>query len=461
MLPSLDHPLALDSSIAEDAPFTLAGLRCTAAGTERFGIREVSIDGRIVLNECRVANAECTSFRITPLGIERRLHLGPVKVVEKTVVAPADAAFAVEWVADTDAELILAIDSSAADLTLQFSTPTEGHRVALKQGQPVQLMISQKPAGTLFDAGAWVRLHNAAADRRAAEWLRVELPDPDLANAFAWAEFRLAAVTADSFDGILALIAVGEFRTARTMIALQQSDRRFLFLLGRLFAASGDDGFARTHWDRARSALGASLNAVSADTLRELAHVAEAIGERAAASEFTRHVHGLSSEKSRWPEFDAGDSDAGVRRWSDLAFLCYQGEKGAWPPLGAQSAANVIIGFVYGLLGFSPDATRGRLRLRPQISDDWQLATIRNVRIGDARVSMECTRESRSWQFQLVQSAGAYPLRLIFEPALPALPKRAFVDGKQAELDYIPRGERIVAPVQIVLDEHRTVTLEL
>jgi hypothetical protein len=284
-------------------------------------------------------------------------------------------------------------------------------------------------------------MHNAAAERRAAEWLRVELPDAALTRSFAWAELCLATATADSPDAVLALIAVGDFQRARTVLASYQSDHQFLDLYGRYFAATGDRAFAHAHWARVKSALQTSSDGIRADTLRDLAHVAEAIGEGRMASEVNRLAHGRRGQAERRWKLDHDETT--TERWPDLPF------------------AQIIIGFAYGVLGVSPDAARGRLRLRPRLPDTWDAASVHNINVGDARVRLDYARDSSGWQFELSQTAGAYPFRLIFEPVLHGLPKRALVDGRDAELDYVPLGHHVVAPVQIVLDERRTVQLRL
>jgi hypothetical protein len=67
-------------------------------------------------------------------------------------------------------------------------------------------------------------------------------------------------------------------------------------------------------------------------------------------------------------------------------------------------------------------------------------------------------------RYTVVQDAGPVPIRLIFEPALSmataAVPTvTASVDGVAASLDMRRIGNRIVTPVQVVLDDERVVEI--
>jgi len=356
MLPPLTHRLLIESP-GEAAPFTLAGRECVVHGTERTGIDQVITAGRQLMRACRVSNATCTHFRITPLGIERELNVSGVAVVEKTIVSPNDAACAIEWLAAVDVELEIQLEIVADDVVLEPAMLNQSSRMRLRRGQPQLIVISAM--STHGDAATWVRTHQAASARRDAELLRAEFPDESLNDAVAWALFRL----------------------------------------------------------NPRAPL----------------------------------------PDSSWPEFTAGKSNEGNHHWQQLAMHCFVDEKGAWPDEPGHSAGDLIAGLVHGMLGLQADPERERLRLRPQLAADLSHARFANLRSGDALVDMEFECAEAGMRFTITQVAGPYPLRLIFEPALTELPRRIEVDGRSAELDLVPLGERVVAPVQIMLDERRTV----
>jgi hypothetical protein len=121
---------------------------------------------------------------------------------------------------------------------------------------------------------------------------------------------------------------------------------------------------------------------------------------------------------------------------------------------------DVITSAVYGTLGYEPDAPKGRLVLRPQIEPEWSRLHIENVHMGDALIALKYARAEDGMQFEIVQVAGAYPVRLIFEPILSVPVLKAFVDDAPASLDFKPHGDRIIIPVQIMLDDRRIVRFE-
>jgi hypothetical protein len=230
-------------------------------------------------------------------------------------------------------------------------------------------------------------------------------------------------------------------------------------LIGRYASACGDDAFVRVQWPRIRELYNIAASTLSADTLHDLVIAAESIGEAGFASDLKQRVRESSIRAPAWIDFEKGRTSSAARDWITTAKLCFSGEKGAWPDLERRSAADVVTSFVYGLLGFAPDATRSRLRLRPQIPDEWTDMTVDNIRMGDARISLEYTRDGGVHRYALSQLGGAYPVRLIFEPTLGAPLTAATIDGKPAELNSILLGERIVTPMQIMLDERRLVEL--
>lgn len=118
-LPPLDGP-ALDGTPAEDSPFTLAGRRVLIAGGEARGIDEIWIHPLRVLSSLRIADAETTAVRITPTGIERTLSLRGVTVRERILASYDDAMAVIEWSADAPVQLAISFRS---DLRLMWPYP--------------------------------------------------------------------------------------------------------------------------------------------------------------------------------------------------------------------------------------------------------------------------------------------------------------------------------------------------
>ena len=123
--------------------------------------------------------------------------------------------------------------------------------------------------------------------------------------------------------------------------------------------------------------------------------------------------------------------------------------------------AVFVSSFVDDVVGSAPDAARGRLVLRPCLRGNWPRVTIDNIRVGDALVRFEFERASDRLRYELTQTAGAYPVRLIFEPVLERAPRFAFVDTVLANLNARADARGVIAPVQIMLDDKRIVEFEL
>lgn len=129
--------------------------------------------------------------------------------------------------------------------------------------------------------------------------------------------------------------------------------------------------------------------------------------------------------------------------------------------LDSESAAVAFIqNLMDNILGIEADAERGRIMLRPRLPDDWKDVVVRNIRIGDAAITMHYQEDGNVRRFTLSQTSGAYPIRLIFEAALVPPVRFAFVDGALATLDSRPVDNRIVMPVQIMLDDTRVVEFQ-
>lgn len=262
-------------------------------------------------------------------------------------------------------------------------------------------------------------LKGAEVQRRAREWLRVEFDDADRTAAFETAK---QALSPDDPSDIPALIAVGEFGWVRTLLPRVEEPRLFLESFGAYFMASADDAFARASWSRVVAMLENQGDGPGADTLRSLVATAEAVGDRALAASLT--------------------------------------ERARTAPLARQQPLDLVSSTAYETLGYAPDAPKGRLVLRPQIDPAWNRLHIENVHIGDALIAIEYARIDGHMEFAITQVAGAYPVRLIFEPILAVRVEKAFIDATPASLDFRPHGDRIIIPVQIMLDERRVVRFE-
>lgn len=261
----------------------------------------------------------------------------------------------------------------------------------------------------------------------------------------------------------------------------------FLLIAARHHAWTGDAALLGALWpalklafgrltDRAaRSTLGDYESGLAADAVRELSAAAGDVGEMVFAAELAAAAKvpvTLPGRPASGTD-EAGHARRPVGATVALPFLdaavpatLLQDAEALWTyatggTTDCVSAGRAVVGFVGGLMGVGPDATRNRLRLRPAIPETWNRLAVRHLRVGRAAVTMDYDRTGARHCFRIEQSAGAVPLTLIFEPALPGSLRSAAVDGRAAVLDPRRFGDRQIVPVQLVLDDVRTVVLEM
>lgn len=158
----------------------------------------------------------------------------------------------------------------------------------------------------------------------------------------------------------------------------------------------------------------------------------------------------------------AGTADARARGANAQRRLLSDYESVDCNVLSAGNAADTVMTFVHGMLGAAPDAPRGRLRMRVRLPDWIDDMHVHNLRLGDALIRMSYTREPANITYEVEQVAGAMPVRLIFEPTFTTHVKTVQVDDTSAELTMQPyANDRIVAPVQLMLDNQRTIRFAL
>lgn len=152
-LGSLAFPLQRVALSGDDRPFTLTGARATVTGGHARGVDAVRAGPLQLLSRLRVEGAAPAGSVLTPLGVERRLTVGAATVLERVVVAPADAVCLFEWAADGDSAATLSLSwtlpASAwrrADRGLVATSP-EGRRVYAFSRRPAELAVA--PAGRL------------------------------------------------------------------------------------------------------------------------------------------------------------------------------------------------------------------------------------------------------------------------------------------------------------------------
>lgn len=252
----------------------------------------------------------------------------------------------------------------------------------------------------------------------------------------------------------------------------------FLLLVARYLAWSGDLRGVRGLWPGVEAVIGALAAAGWPDAahaglagvlggpdaadaglrttaLTALAAGAEEVGER----EMATRLRGVAGGG------DGGAPDPGVGASGELRPRA-PAEAGGGSPSGApvvaaDDPAGVLLERIGGLLGPFPDASRGRLELRPRPPEGWDWFEVRGLPVGTAAVDVAYRRDGDVQRFEVEQTRGAAPLQVALTPELAGGAVTAVrVDGKPAELDVERVGDRVRVPVQLVLDHVRTLEVE-
>lgn len=253
---------------------------------------------------------------------------------------------------------------------------------------------------------------------------------PEVGAALARAVSRLTAaplqLSVRELPRVSAHLACGDFESIRARIRTAAPDPALPLALARYVSWTGDLQGAAAIWPIVLSALEDVLAANGDAVLRQrtaaaLQGPATDLGETALAARLHRYAreHVASSA----PEHVDPD-------------------------------VKVICDVAHVLLGIDPDAARGRLRLRPRLGER-DLLDARHVRFADGSVSIRAVRTAAALEYRVEQVEGSIPLTLLLEPFVDD-PIRAEVDGHTAEL--VPQSVEggVIVPVQLVLDDVRT-----
>jgi hypothetical protein len=271
--------------------------------------------------------------------------------------------------------------------------------------------------------------------RRKVEQLRVECSDRAAQEILADAIDRVPGFAVPSeipaadrrLPVGLASLGIGDREFSRALLE-QLRGADYLLLAARYFLWSGHDAWLRTQLPR----IDASVRECQPFAeLHELAIALESIGADAEAAAVRARCANV--QRRILPDWEAAD--------------CNQ--------LPAAAPADTVNAFLHTMLGVAPDAPRGRLRVRLCLPDWLDSLCVENLRMADALVLLQCTREAGHFSYVVEQIAGALPVSLIFEPTFGAPVQAVFIDDVPAELAVRPHRDRLVAPVQLVLDHQR------
>jgi len=123
-------------------------------------------------------------------------------------------------------------------------------------------------------------------------------------------------------------------------------------------------------------------------------------------------------------------------------------------------AARWVRSWIQGRWGVRPEVAFGRVRLAPHIGRGTRMARLEGLRVGSARLTVDCRREGRLLTFTLHQEAGPIPLNLVFEPHLSLTGIREIRMGdERIDPMVTPDRDGIRMKLQFPLDPSRRITL--
>ena len=278
-------------------------------------------------------------------------------------------------------------------------------------------------------------------NKRQTLQLRVQLSDAEANEILATAINDVPGFTTPPEISIperrlligVASLAIGDTSFTRRLLQHLNGEEHAL-LAARHFLWTGDDATLRGELPKLLAAL---PQMQSFTEMYEVANALESVGAGSEAKVVRERAD--SAQRRLLTNWAAGDCNV----------------------LPAANAADTTLAFVHGMLGAIPDAPRGRLRLRICLPDWIDYMVVHNLRIGDSLLSLRYAKEQTTVRYQIEQFAGAMPVRLIFEPTFTREVTGVDVDGTSAVLSVQQQGERIVAPIQLMLDNERMLSFEL
>jgi hypothetical protein len=270
------------------------------------------------------------------------------------------------------------------------------------------------------------------------------------------ADAATSRIDAEQLHLALARLAAGRFERVLPLLRRAAPSRALPLITARYVAWTGDLPSAAAAWQHVRSATealfadraSASVGTGSTDawlrsaTAIELQRTAADLGDPTLAAALHRHARDSSGQAQ---------------------------PAGWYAPAGtamseAAAAARAVLRFVHDTLGVEPDATRHRLRLSPLLRSGADL-NVRDLRFGDGAVALIARGAPAGGMIRFTidvwQDSGAIPMTVLLEPRLPGTVRGSSVDGRPAELTARAAGGCTVLPVQLVLDDRRTLQVDV
>jgi hypothetical protein len=392
-------------------------------------------------------------------------------------------------VAAGPASRVQAAFGAAAHLPAQARLAWDGPHA---EGLSVSTEVSE-----VDDGVAWARWRLRGALSRCAESLPSDVAAPDTPDPF-WAALASVGIgdSPSAALGLEAIRGVDHERSAFLAAAIARTfgDARPAVEIARsLVSVEGeaDDGMRRAALTALADALHGSASTALLSSLRAAASRPEREARRlpmagrapaavSAGAWLTSLLEGEPASPVPTPLDEAeallytlpslfrSDPD---RAWGEWRGRIAEGladgpaGPGTWDDLEiagtilVPNTAALLSSLSGGLLGLSPDARLGRVRIGPRLPSHLTRFRADGITAGATRLSLIHEREGDTHRFTLEPAAAAVPPSVVFEPAVPGRVREVRIDGRPAELDARQDGDRTIVPLQIPVDAPRTVEI--
>lgn len=502
---------------ARAAPFLVEGRLASVVGSQTGEIEEVRIGNRLVARELQADVGRAANIVALP-GVMRRERIGTRGSTLETVVALPDLPLvAVQWqgseagfageitlalhatrelprgrlgpsslVIDTCSEGIVAVGVSPPPRRL-WMDHTEAGFVRVRANPScsgrVTMLIAFGPGRRVISAFA-AASHLAAHTQRAVEatlegglvatsgvaeiddgvhWMRARL-----SSAIARAWLRAERVSSVVWCA-LAAIAASDRRAATEGLELARgSSDTDVDLLLRAYAMAfgGNTRPAPTRTSLEGEGRLPMARGATPRRSRQAWIATLLAGEPRAPPPPPRS--GAEEEIYTLTSLFRTNPDLAWTRWrSSLATGLDSGPvgPGTWDrphdggPFLLPTTAGLLLALAHGLLGLSPDAPTGRIRLAPRLPKHLTRFGVDGLTIGDATIQLDYEREGASHMFTLEPTRAAVPPMAVFEPAVGGRVREVLIDGVSVDLDLRALSAGTVVPVQLPLHGTRRVQI--
>ena len=125
------------------------------------------------------------------------------------------------------------------------------------------------------------------------------------------------------------------------------------------------------------------------------------------------------------------------------------------------SETNILHPGIQGMIGWSPDAVHQQAQLKPVFPADWDSVTVRNLRVGETRLSFTMSRQRQETEYTFLLEEGD-PVLLAFQPQIfdGMMVHRVELDGNSQIYTADPEDERLKESFDLKISQKHTFRIQ-